>query len=487
MPPVDEAWHKIKDPHSGDVVLDVARIARDPRNMSPILRDILEEIGNPGRGWVSRYCYEPKIILEKHLQPLVSRLSNRLVVLHESVVKRLETNKRRIVAIEVIMRSPQKPHVGYDRLPSQDLNDWYDPRPSDRFDKRTIRIAGNESTIFIDATEWGEILALSGRNYLQGVESKEGSTDGSDLCGQSTVFGFAQRLNAKPTHDTATDASADGIGLGKYEGKEDAWAKIWTYRRLLGNGVGPTTGDVTLQNWGYEPAKKNGGNDYPFGYLLLSREATRETIPDWRGGVNLEVMAAAESRAFAWHRWMKNNAPPNIASDRITLAADVFGTDHGLCKLPYIRDTRRSIGLNDFVLTIDDLMGKKGESTGTVFPDRIAIGAYPADVHFLVTCKYPEHVKEHQDTKPFYIPFRALTHRDFDNLLVAGKTMAQSFMANSATRLHPIEWSSGTAAGVVAAYMNREQATAREVFQSMDTVQELVKQRTPIDWFIQRQ
>ena len=29
----------------------------------------------------------------------------------------------------------------------------------------------------------------------------------------------------------------------------------------------------------------------------------------------------------------------------------------------------------------------------------------------------------------------------FGNLLVAGKTMAQSFLANYATRLHPIEWS----------------------------------------------
>lgn len=31
--------------------------------------------------------------------------------------------------------------------------------------------------------------------------------------------------------------------------------------------------------------------------------------------------------------------------------------------------------------------------------------------------------------------------------------MATSFLVNAASRLHPIEWSSGTAVGVAAAYM----------------------------------
>lgn len=43
--------------------------------------------------------------------------------------------------------------------------------------------------------------------------------------------------------------------------------------------------------------------------------------------------------------------------------------------------------------------------------------------------------------------FRSLTNAKYDNLLVAGKTIAQSFLVNAATRLHPVEWSSGTGAG----------------------------------------
>ncbi len=193
-------------------------------------------------------------------------------------------------------------------------------------------------------------------------------------------------------------------------------------------------------------------------------------------------MAAAKNRAYAWHHWLKRNAPEEFSPEQISLEYGVLGTSHGLSKLPYIRDTRRSIGLNDFILTINDLTGDAASKTGTMFQDRIAIGSYAADVHFLANHIYPSHIQEHRDTRPFYIPFRALTHRDFDNLLVAGKTMAQSFMANSATRVHPVEWSSGTAAGVIAAFMARKNATTSEVLRSIEQVQKLVKARTPIDW-----
>ena len=52
------------------------------------------------------------------------------------------------------------------------------------------------------------------------------------------------------------------------------------------------------------------------------------------------------------------------------------------------------------------------------------------------------------------------------NLMAAGKLMSESFHANSNTRLHPSEWTSGVAAGGTAALMLRRQwrdtATALE-------------------------
>jgi len=39
--------------------------------------------------------------------------------------------------------------------------------------------------------------------------------------------------------------------------------QIWRYRRLVGKGINPKVGELTLQNW-------NGpGNDYRDGYLFL--------------------------------------------------------------------------------------------------------------------------------------------------------------------------------------------------------------------------
>jgi hypothetical protein len=142
------------------------------------------------------------------------------------------------------------------------------------------------------------------------------------------------------------------------------------------------------------------------------------------------------------------------------------------------------IGLDGYVLPMADLVGDVADRTGTKFDDRIALGAYPADIHPIVGREFPKYIHAFHDTLPFYIPFRALTNERIENMLVAGKTMAQSFMANSATRLHPTEWSTGTAAGVAAAYMAKTGKTARQALESVAEVQKLVKAKTPIDWTI---
>jgi hypothetical protein len=217
---------------------------------------------------------------------------------------------------------------------------------------------------------------------------------------------------------------------------------------------------------------------------MKSRELTAAEQDDWRGGVDLAVMAAAERRALAWHEWFKQHAPPDIDSRQIGLARNVLGTGHGLAKLPYIRDTRRSIGLDRFVLRFADLTGPLTARTGRPFDDRVALGAYPADIHGLATCQLPAYARNPSDTLPFFVPFRALTNDRFGNLLVAGKTMAQSFLANSATRLHPIEWSTGTAAGVAAAYMVETGKNSREVYGSSRELQRRIRPYTPIEWTI---
>ncbi len=488
VPAVDEAWHKLVDPKTKAVLLDVAAVARDPRNMSPLFRDMLDRSGVGGDGWVSRFCFEPKLFLEKEIEPLLAARRARLTLFRNTVVKRVDADGAAITSLTLIQRTPL-PGVawgGYDQLLSEDLADWYDPRPSGRFDKRVFRIGalrkGVNSVVFIDATEWGELLALAGAPYLQGVEKVDGETEGDDRCGQSTVFGFVEQLTAEPVVEPPTNHAAINLGYGDYADRPDAWAQIWTYRRIRGRQPGPHVGDLSLQNWGYSRRRQEGGNDYPFGYLFKSKADAEAERADWRGGIDLATLAGAEQRALAWHEWLKAHAPAPFRPEQVSLARGALGTGHGLSKLPYIRDTRRSIGLEGFLLKASDLGGPASQKTGTAFPDRVALGAYAADIHALANCIYPSFAEHPGDTLPFYIPFRALTNRKYGNLLVAGKTMAQTFVANSATRLHPIEWSAGTAAGVAAAEMARSKSTSGELLQRIDELQLRVKVKQPIDW-----
>lgn len=292
---------------------------------------------------------------------------------------------------------------------------------------------------------------------------------------------FVQAYVDKPTDEQLADVPADRLGFGPYRDRGDAWERIWTYRRIRGQGK-PSPGDLCLQNWGYSATLDEGGNDFPFGYLFKPKAATAAERADWSGGIDLEVLAAAENRALGWHRWFKENAPEGIDPRQIVLDSQALGTGHGLAMLPYIRDTRRSIGLDGYILPLSDLAGPAAQRTGTEFPDRIALGAYPADIHGLSNCEIPSYLLVAHDTLPFYIPFRAQTNSKLENLLVAGKTMAQSFLANSATRLHPIEWSTGTAAGVAAAHMAKTGKTTREAYETVGELQTLIRQRTPIDW-----
>jgi hypothetical protein len=284
-------------------------------------------------------------------------------------------------------------------------------------------------------------------------------------------------LTRSPT-PSPTAASQAFYSLAQGDGESSAikWDKIFRYRRIRGSGAEARSGDLTLQNW-------NPGNDYPFGYLFLTKGAAAAQRGDWQGGVDLSVMAAAERHAYGWHTYFKQQG--GAVGSRITLDRSVLGTGHGLAKLPYIRDTRRSVGLDGFRLNSRDLRGPASQVTGTRFSDRVAIGAYAMDIHGLSGCTYPSYIAAAgHETLPFFIPFRALTNRDVDNLLVAGKTMAQSFLANAATRLQPIEWSSGTAAGAAAAHMARWALSSRGALGAIADIQTVVRTRTPIDWTI---
>jgi hypothetical protein len=112
----------------------------------------------------------------------------------------------------------------------------------------------------------------------------------------------------------------------------------------------------------------------------------------------------------------------------------------------------------------------------------VGIGSYASDVH---PTRISQGISPHpEQPAPFYIPYRALASKNVRNLLAAGKNMAASYVTNSAYRLHPIEWASGTAAGAAAVLMHTKGLdNAALLFPAaLRELQETVATISPIHW-----
>lgn len=478
VPAIDYAWHKIGS-------YDIGAIAKDPANLPRDLVAWMSRVSAPGSCWVSKDCYEPKALLTSAILPAIAAEPN-LKLFTNTVVKRVATTsiggKTRIVSVTAVRRTPtaQVGWGGYDARRSDDLLDWYSTSDSARYTKTILTFANERSgtPIVVDATDFGDVLVLAGAPYLQGVETNEGDTVvGNDRCGQAFVDPFVMRWQPAPVADDLPPTAPDHPE--RYSLNGTTWTRVWTYRRVRGSGSTPAVGDLSNQNW-------NPGNDYPYAYLLAPVAAAASERNDWHGGVDLSALEAAERHAWGWFRWFRD-AEPTGNGTHLAMARDVFGTGDGLSKMPYVRDTRRSVGVGGFLLTSSNFVGDATQLTGTRFADRVAIGVYAADIHSMVGCNYPAYVTRSLAPLPFYIPLRALTNRDVANLVVAGKTMAQSFLADAATRLHPIELSSGFGAGAAAAEMVARGAVDTESLLTegaVAAVQARAARYTPVNWTI---
>ncbi|GHE84864.1 FAD-dependent oxidoreductase [Streptomyces spiralis] len=118
-----------------------------------------------------------------------------------------------------------------------------------------------------------------------------------------------------------------------------------------------------------------------------------------------------------------------------------------------VRETRRVMG--DYRLTGYDILDARS------FPDVVAHGAYPIDIH------NPEGsgtVIRRVPRGRFYdIPLRCLLPSGTDRLLVAGRCISGSHVAHSSYRVMPIAMATGQAAGVCAALATRLGRGPRDV------------------------
>ncbi|MDR3536436.1 MAG: FAD-dependent oxidoreductase [Acetobacteraceae bacterium] len=114
-----------------------------------------------------------------------------------------------------------------------------------------------------------------------------------------------------------------------------------------------------------------------------------------------------------------------------------------------IRETRHVQG--EYVLTAEDVMA------GRDFPDQVARGAYPLDIHDVGRNVPPEGSVEgggtdlSKITRSYGIPARCLIANGTANLVVAGRPISATHAAAGSARGQPVCMATGHAAGVIAA------------------------------------
>lgn len=448
---------------------------------------------NPGLCWVSYKCFQSQLAVDYIRRFMGDHVS--IELLNNSVVKSSERSSdgKRIVSVTAIQRFLNNQSTNANSTLSEDITDWYSLHDSSNYLKRIVRFTNPK--VVIEGTEFSDILMTADiSSVTQGVETPAETSDTFDSsCGQSTVFPFHINYNPDSTSGILVPQGSDD-GL-PFTTSGLSWQQVWTYRRVKGTGDHDSThvfpGEISNQNL---------DNDYKSGYVFLTMDKARAELQSssgWFGGLNVPVLASAEQRSYGWYNYLVNTSTSaGIDPQMLSLNITQVGAASGLSKMPYLRDTRRvQYGIGDFRLTYADLNYSNPDDGGLTarhFPDTVAIGVYHyADIHGLKSgvCEqpYPEYITccDHP-VKPYYIPFRALTSRDMGNLLIAGKGMAQSFLANAATRLHPSEWSSGVAAGAAAVFMIEHKLdSTMDVYKNVNVLQDLLTSSSvgsPLTW-----
>jgi FAD dependent oxidoreductase len=438
VPPDENAW--IETQLTAASYADFRRrIRQHYRDNYPLTaRAAADPLLNPGLGFVSRLCHEPRAalaVIDQLLAPWQS--AGRLTVLHEHEAVAADTTGDQITA--VTLRRPD----------------------------------GDEVTItadyILDATELGDLLPLAGVEHVIGAEGRDDTGEphalpvANPLNQQAISWCFA--LDYRPGEDHTIDRPA---GYERWRttvapfwpGPQLSWTDVepinlttrnrpifrgqpdsahandlWHYRRILAarQFAGTPFGDITLVNWPQI--------DYWQTPLLGVDDSTRAA-----------ALGGAYDLSLSFLHWMQTEAPhpdgDGMGYPGLRLRGDVTGTLHGLAKAAYIRESRR---IRAELTIVEQHVGVDARPPGAgsqVFHDSVGIGHYRIDLHPSTAGRTYVDIESY----PFQIPLGALIPIRVDNLLAAGKNIGSTHITNGCYRLHPVEWSIGEAAGAMAAY-----------------------------------
>jgi hypothetical protein len=154
----------------------------------------------------------------------------------------------------------------------------------------------------------------------------------------------------------------------------------------------------------------------------------------------------------------------------LRLRKDIMGSEDGLAKYPYVRESRRIRAL--FTILEEHvgaenrgmITGKQSGNRAADFYDSVGVGYYHIDLH-------PSSGGNNYidfPSLPFQIPLGALLPQRVENLLPANKNIGTTHITNGCYRLHPVEWSIGEAVGMLIKYALDNKVQPRAVREQKD-------------------
>ncbi len=442
----------------------------DYRNNFPLTNEAKNNpVLNPGDGWVSPLCAEPKVflrVIESYLKPFVERGNLQILCEHFPVAAENSGDEIESVTLENLR------------------------------DKSKVKITAK---YFIDATELGELLPLTDTEFVTGSESKSETNEpnakenADSNNSQAFSMCYAMSFHADENHTIARPENYDFwrdfvpritplwsgkllglIGLSprnlepvhyNFQPNDEpntAFAGLWTYRRILHTKnfiAGAYDSDITLVNYPQI--------DYLLGDLAnaASYDAKREIIDE----------AKRQSLSFLYY------LQTELGFKGLKIRPDVVGTNDGLAKMPYVRESRRIKA--EFTITEQQIRAAHTDQIyAESFADSVGIGFYRIDLH--PTFGGDNYVDV--EALPFQIPLGALIPKRVENLLAACKNIGTTHITNGCYRLHPIEWNIGAAAGNLVNYCLRNDLSPRQVRNNSqflrDFQRELVEKGFELEW-----
>jgi hypothetical protein len=333
--------------------------------------------------------------------------------------------------------------------------------------------------IFLDATETGELLPITGTEYVTGSEARAETQEPhagdvakpmdmqavtwcfvvDHLGGEDhtidrpsmyehwkayrdpewpngplswTVSNWIDRSPLTYRFEPNPDTPPEQTSVKVSSATDTVDADLWLFRRLISRlnfQPGAYRSDICLVNWGM--------NDYFDGPII-------EVPADVAHG-NRE---AARQLSLSLLYWLQTEAPRSDGGTGfpgLRLRPDVVGTQDGLAMRPYIREGRR-IRARTTILEQDLNADVRGAHGAVRYPDRVGIGSYRLDLHPSSAGGPSMEIP----ALPFHIPLGALLPQRMRNLIAAAKDIGTTHVTNGCYRLHHVEWNIGEVAGRLA-------------------------------------